>query len=123
MDMFRYGMVAEDKDGVGMVRKTTKIATNAPEIADALSLRCSGGHRHVHLVSGRPKYAAIYPREFCRAIVKGYLLYRQRRSLGIKWTGQEGVFTKRKAEVQSLLKFERPDLCDPEEVELGGINK
>ena len=59
LDMCRYGMVATDKQGEGPVRKTTRIATNIHEIADALSLRCEGGHRHVHLVSGRPKNAAI----------------------------------------------------------------
>ena len=43
MDMCRYGMVSEDNDGVAPVRKTTKVATNSPEVADALSLRCEGG--------------------------------------------------------------------------------
>ena len=36
LDMCQYGMVSEDKDGVAPVRKTTKIASNPPEIADAL---------------------------------------------------------------------------------------
>ena len=36
-DMCCYGMIAEDKKGVVPVRKTTKILTNIPEVADALS--------------------------------------------------------------------------------------
>ena len=43
LDMCRYGMTAVDKQGEGPVRKTTRIATNVYEIADALSLRCEGG--------------------------------------------------------------------------------
>ena len=43
MDMCCYGMIAQDKEGVAPVRKTTKILTNAPEVADALSHRCEGG--------------------------------------------------------------------------------
>ena len=73
MDMICYGMVAEDKEGVAPVRKTTKILANIAEVADALSLIAArgGGHTHVHLISGRPKDAAKYPSGFCRAIVKG----------------------------------------------------
>ena len=43
MDMCCYGMIAQDKEGVAPVRKTTKILTNDPEVADALSPRCEGG--------------------------------------------------------------------------------
>ena len=43
LDMCRYGMKATDTLGEGPVRKTTRIATNSPEIADALSDRCEGG--------------------------------------------------------------------------------
>ena len=43
MDMCYYGMVAQDEEGVALVRKSTKILTNAPEVADAVSHRCEGG--------------------------------------------------------------------------------
>ena len=92
------------------MRKTTRIATNIHEIADALSLRCEGGHRHVHLVSGRPKNAAIYPPEFCSSVVRGLRLYQHRRAAGIKTGG----------EIPYLMNFSRADLCDPEEEELCG---
>ena len=42
MDMCCFGMVAQDEEGVAPVRKTKKILTNAPEVADALSHRCEG---------------------------------------------------------------------------------
>ena len=103
LDMCRYGMVATDKEGAAPVRKTTRIATNVPEVADALSHRCEGGHRHVHLVSGRPKDAAIYPPGFCSAIVKGFQMYKRRK---------EG-----EGKIGALLNFARADLCDPEEEE------
>ena len=102
-------MVATDEQGEGPVRKTTRIATNIHEIAEALSLRCEGGHRHVHLVSGRPRNAAIYPTEFCSSVIRGFQVYQRRRAAGIKKGG----------EIQYLLNFARAHLCDPEEEECG----
>ena len=59
-DMCRFGMMARDSDGEAPVRKTTRVMTNNPGIAAALKdVRCEGGHRHVHLISGRPVAAAI----------------------------------------------------------------
>ena len=120
LDMCRYGMIATDKDGTAPVRKSTKIATNAPEVADALSHRCEGGHRHVHLVSGRPKDAAIYPSGFCKAAVKGLSMYYRRRESGIKWNGNVGVFEQKVNAARGLMNFSREDLCDPVEEELHG---
>ena len=119
MDMCRYEMVASDKLGEAPVRKITQIATNVPEISDALSARCEGGRRHVHLVAGRPKHAAIYPPEFCKAVVKGLEVYKQRRAAGITFSGNLGTSEKQRTDVGSLLNFSRADLCDPDE-ELGG---
>ena len=50
MDMCQYGMTAEDKNAVAPVRKTTKIASNSPEIADALSANSASRYfcRHAH---------------------------------------------------------------------------
>ena len=120
MYMCCYRMVAQDEEGVAPVRKTTKILTNAPEVADALSHRCEGGHRHVHSISGRPKDAAKYPPGFCRAIVKGFIMYRRRREMGVKWSGRIGVFERDIATAGALLNFTRSDLCDPDEEELHG---
>ena len=119
LDMCRYGMVASDELGEAPVRKTTKIATNVPEIADALSARCEGGHRHVHLISGRPRNAAIYPSGFCSALVKGFQVSQCRREVGGKWYGDVGLFREQAGAIGSLLNFERADLFDPSE-DLGG---
>ena len=40
-------------------------------IAKELSQICNGGHRHVHLVSGRAKHAQVYPEDLCLAILRG----------------------------------------------------
>lgn len=92
LDMCRYGMVATDGDGEAPVRKTIRIATNSPEVADVFSVRCEGGRRHVLLVSGRPKFAAVYPPGFCRAIVAGFALHRLRDEAGGTWSGDMGLF-------------------------------
>ena len=75
--MCRFGLIARDEHGEGLVRKATKIATNLPSIASAVNLRCEGGHRHVHLVSGRAAAAAEYAPEFCRAVVTGISVHLQ----------------------------------------------
>lgn len=82
LDMCQYGMVSEYKDGVAPVRKTTEIATNNPEFADALSARCPGGHRHVRLVSGRPRAAATYPVGFRKAMIEGFQMSQRRKEAG-----------------------------------------
>ena len=119
LDMCQYGMVSTDKDGESPVRKTTRIATDAPELVDALSARCGGGHRHVHLVSGRPKGAAIYPPGFCNAILKGFMMYKRRMKAGGRWRGDVNSFENQLNQIGALLNFSRADLCDPEE-EVGG---
>ena len=120
LDMCRYGMVASDKLGEAPVRKTTRIATNVPEIAQILSARCEGGHRHVHLVSGRTRHAAVYSEGFCQSVIRGFQLYRRRRSVGIRWSGDERDFEDQHRKVGALLNFSRADLCDPDEEDIGG---
>ena len=71
--MCRFGMMARDSDGEAPVRKTIRVMTNDPGIAAALKdVRCEGGHRLVHLISGRPAAAAIYPVDFCRRLLRGH---------------------------------------------------
>ena len=100
-DMCQFGMVSKDSEGEGLVRKATKVATNAPELADVLDRRCGSGHRHVLLVNGRAKAAAIYPEKLCEAVCSGLERWMER-------LGNGGV---------PIMEFSRPDLCDPEEIE------
>ena len=55
-DMCRFGMESEDKIGVGLVRKTTRIVTNAEEIAGSLCARFEGG-------IGMCSFSAAVPRQ------------------------------------------------------------
>ena len=46
--------------------------TNSREMFRTLSKKCTpGSHRHVPLMEGRARDAAIYPRGLCRAILRG----------------------------------------------------
>ena len=73
LDMCAYGMTTMDQHGnIGLCRKTTRLLTNAAEIADATAQRCRGGHSHIWLESGWPKAAAEYPPRLCKAILKGF---------------------------------------------------
>ena len=102
-DMCQFGMCDSDSEGEGLVRKSTQVLTNVESVADALSLRCEGGHRHVHLLSGKAKAAAVYPAKMCEAVIKGLRM----------WMGRAADVRGRE-----LLEFSRPDLCDPSECEL-----
>ena len=68
--MCAYGMTSTDQRGPGFVKKPTRFLTNSIEAAKALSKRCPRGHRHVHLMEGRARAAAVYPPELCRTMCK-----------------------------------------------------
>ena len=69
-DQCCFGLTSVDKDGPGLVKKPTRFVTNCIRIRKALDRRCGGGHRHVHLMSGRAAKAAFYPPELCRTVVR-----------------------------------------------------
>ena len=74
LDMCQYGMVSHvhSKNGhLGPVLRPTGMLTNSRCLRKELSKRCTGGHRHVHLVGGRASAAQEYPRELCQAICRG----------------------------------------------------
>jgi len=48
-----YGLKSCDKEGEGLVLKPTRFLINSSGIAGKLQRKCTGGHRHVHLVGGR----------------------------------------------------------------------
>ena len=70
-NMCHHGMRAQDEHGVGYASKPTTILTNSAAIAEKVYGKCPGNHRHVHLVSGRAKAAAIYPVGLCDAFLNG----------------------------------------------------
>ncbi len=72
--MCRFGLMASDVWGPGLVKKPTKIMTNSAAIAEELDKQCEGGHHHVshvRLLRGQAKGAAKYTNEFCTAICRG----------------------------------------------------
>ena len=82
-DQCQYGAEAKSGPEKGSpVKKPTGFLSNSPQVLKSLERRCSGGEgpwacsrtkggRHV-LCSGRvAREAAIYPRELCRAVLRG----------------------------------------------------
>ena len=60
-----------DKKG-GLSRKSTGLATNHLGVAFLLSqFQCRQQHSHVHLESGLPRKAQVYPKDMVEIIVKG----------------------------------------------------
>ena len=68
--MCAFGMMSKDKHGPGYAMKPTRFLTNSVAMMKALSRRCPGHHRHVHLMEGRARAAAIYPQKLCRAVCR-----------------------------------------------------
>ena len=74
--MCQFGMLThvEEKGGkMGLVKKPTGFMTSSSCIANALNLKCQGGHDHVPLVGGRAAGAQVYPKKLCDAIVTGVI--------------------------------------------------
>ena len=69
--MCEFDMRQVDQCGEGLVKKLTGFMTNSELIAEELSKRCSGMHRHITLIGGRAKAAQVYPEKLCKAIVVG----------------------------------------------------
>ena len=100
LHMCRFGMRLRDKQGEGLVFKPTRLCTNSEAIGDAVGKKCLGGHRHVHLESGRPRLAQEYPPALCDAILDGLEVELQLRV-------QEG------GRLYGVHQYE--DMCDKEE--------
>ena len=66
-----YGMKSHDEHGVAPCKKPTGFMTNSPALAQHLSDKCDGRHRHAILIGGKPTYAEVYPPELCAAILRG----------------------------------------------------
>ena len=69
--MCRYGMLSSDMLGSSKVKKPSGFLTNSDILADSLSLKCLGGHRHIQLLGGRARACQVYPDKLCLYILKG----------------------------------------------------
>ena len=66
----------QDDEGVF---KPTRVLTNSRAIAESISRRCQGGHRHHHLLGGKAWEAAIHPPKFCQALLRGIHIEKEAR--------------------------------------------
>jgi hypothetical protein len=83
VDMCDFGLTASDEYGEALVRKRTKVLTNSPEVARRIARKCTGDHRHVHLIGGRAKRAQLYPRAFSQAVCEGIAAEKRLHGLGL----------------------------------------
>jgi hypothetical protein len=71
-DLCQFGLRSPSPmGGSGLAKKPTRFLSSCPAILQNLERRCSGGHSHVRLLSGRAAAAAIYPPGLCRAVLRG----------------------------------------------------
>ena len=89
MHMCAFGMTAKDEHGRAPVLKPTRIMSSSEEILKRIDRRCSNGyaghgHRHVQLISGRARFAQVYPRKFAIALCQGIAAQRKLDNLGMK---------------------------------------
>ena len=71
-DQCAYGAWGVDTFGAALIKAPTKWMTNCPEIAEAVSRRCEGGHRHCNMVGNRDTLSAKerYPVKLVAAIFR-----------------------------------------------------
>lgn len=77
--MCAYGLRAVDEQGEALVSMPTRLPTNIEPVAKSLKGRCSGYHRHAHLVCGKAHAAAAYSQNFRTAILKGNCIWKHDR--------------------------------------------
>eukprot|EP00435_Cladocopium_sp_Y103_P071135 s185_g36.t2 len=68
-DMCQYGMKVRKLPN----KKATRWVTNSKHVAMELQRRCNGEHEHEHLMGGLAKFAAVYPKALCQAVVRGLM--------------------------------------------------
>eukprot|EP00969_Alexandrium_andersonii_P097541 4306688-Alexandrium_andersonii.AAC.1 len=62
----QYGQYARGAAGNRQpVRKSTRWMSSAGLFLSELGRKCTGGHQHTALVSGRAAAAAVYPPQLC----------------------------------------------------------
>ena len=71
MHQCMYGLKARDTEGESMAYKPTQMMTTHEGLAGVLTRRCSGGHRHAHVV-GKDACTKVAqnPRELCDEVLK-----------------------------------------------------
>ena len=73
-DTCQFGMTSTimgSEGETGPVLKPAGFLTSSWCIAEELTRRCPGDHRHAHLLGNRAKQAAVYPEGLCDAVCRG----------------------------------------------------
>ena len=66
-----FGLRSSDEQGEGPCKKPTTFMSNSVAILSDLDRQCPGCERHVHLMNGRAKFAAVYPKGLRRVARRG----------------------------------------------------
>ena len=106
-DMCMFGM---NVNGEGLNRKPTSLLTNSKCIAEEMDRRCDHTHEHVPTLSGLPLKAQVYPKEFCKAILKALknqILQDDHKQVGNKvWMIEDFVEQDEEADMEDDLEKE-----------------
>ena len=71
-DLCMFGLRSRDQEGEAPATKPTRFMGNSLEVYKILNQNCDGScPRHVHLIEGRAKVAAIYPWKLCKSVIQG----------------------------------------------------
>ena len=71
MHQCMFGLRTRDVQGEALAYKPTTIVTNNEALAETLSRRCTGCHRHAQLVGKIAcTKAAHHPKDMCEAVLK-----------------------------------------------------
>ena len=88
-DLCEYGLTTNNEKGTGVMpaKKPTGFLTNTIHIAQLLSRRYSGTHKHQPLMGGRAGPATRYARKLCEEIVTGLVAQKQADETGTRPAG------------------------------------
>ena len=87
-DQCMYGLLTHNEEGQETpARKPTGFLTSSWAIADEFALKCNGSHAHQHLMGGRARDVAIYPRGLTEAICKGMVKQKAFEKAGLATAG------------------------------------
>ena len=88
LDMCRFNLKVKSAKGFELVRKPTTLLTNSQIIAESMSKKSDGTHKHGILKGGdKCRQAATYTVEFCRAIVSAYKRHSDQRKKNLRQIG------------------------------------
>ena len=87
-----YGLIAVDRIGPAPALKPTRVLTSSPALAETLTRRCDGSHRHAQPIGKSAcSRAAQYPHGLCKAILKATDIIKKARSEANSFVAEDSV--------------------------------